>query len=122
MSRSWVSRRPRSTAPCVGRCGRGTADESKGYYIDALAVDSAYDYDPFWQSLVELGVAPMTHTGAMGWPDRASISNFSYNHLGHFAQHAARLRPGLFFGRGGQTVPVAAGRLLGVRRRAWAGA
>ena len=75
--------------------GAGPAD---GYYIDALAVDSAYDYDPFWQSLVELGVAPMTHTGAMGWPDRASTSNFSYNHLGHFAQHAHAFARALFLG------------------------
>jgi predicted TIM-barrel fold metal-dependent hydrolase len=55
-------------------------------YIDGLALDSPYDYDPVWRKFTELGIAVTTHSGSMGWPDRSSPNNFVANHLGHFAQ------------------------------------
>jgi predicted TIM-barrel fold metal-dependent hydrolase len=56
-----------------------------GYYVDALAIDSAYDYDRFWQTCIDLKVAVAAHSGGFGWPDRRSPNNYVYNHLGHFA-------------------------------------
>lgn len=55
------------------------------HYIDVLALDSPYDYDPFWAKCVELRVAVTAHAGSMGWDGRASVTNFTYNHIGHFA-------------------------------------
>jgi predicted TIM-barrel fold metal-dependent hydrolase len=34
----------------------------------------------------------------MGWPDRASPTNFSFNHIGHFAASGELLSKALFFG------------------------
>jgi predicted TIM-barrel fold metal-dependent hydrolase len=48
-------------------------------YIDPLALDSAYDYDPFWAKCVELKVAVTAHSGSMGWGGRVSVNNFSYS-------------------------------------------
>src|SRR5262249_7790203 len=53
-------------------------------YVDALGLDSPYDYDPVWQRFVDLGIPVTSHSGSMGWPDRSLPSNFVANHLGHF--------------------------------------
>jgi predicted TIM-barrel fold metal-dependent hydrolase len=65
--------------------------DGRGDYVDTLGLDSEEDWDPFWQTCVDLGVAVTTHGGALSWPDHASVNNFTYNHVGHFAQanHAA---------------------------------
>lgn len=55
------------------------------YFIDALGIDSPYDYDPFWRTCIDLKVAVTAHSGGVGWPDRQSPSNYVYNHAGHFA-------------------------------------
>ncbi len=55
-------------------------------YVDALGLDSPYDYEPVWRKFEECKMALCTHSGSMGWPDRSSPSNFVANHLGHFAQ------------------------------------
>jgi predicted TIM-barrel fold metal-dependent hydrolase len=67
-------------------------------YIDALGVDSAYDYDPVWQKFVDLGIPVTSHSGSMGWPDRSLSSNFVANHLGHFAQSHHTFARSLFLG------------------------
>jgi hypothetical protein len=61
-------------------------------------MDSEYDYDPVWQKCVELKVAPTFHSLGVGWGSRTSISNFMYNHIGHFAASAEALCKALFFG------------------------
>jgi predicted TIM-barrel fold metal-dependent hydrolase len=58
------------------------------HFIDSLGLESAYDYDPFWAKCVDLKVAVTAHSGSMGWDGRASVHNFTYNHIGHFA-HAS---------------------------------
>lgn len=68
------------------------------YYVDSLGLDSPYDYDPFWQRCVELGVAVSTHAGGMGWPDRLAVTNSTYNHIGHFAAANHVAAKGLFLG------------------------
>lgn len=67
-------------------------------WIDNFALDSAYDYDPFWAKCVELKVVPTTHASSMGWTPRRSISNYQYNHIGHFASAAQAFCKALFFG------------------------
>ncbi|MCA9511009.1 MAG: amidohydrolase family protein [Myxococcales bacterium] len=70
----------------------------RAFWIDALGLDSAHDYDPLWKRLVELGIAPSVHSGSMGWSGRRSTSNFSYNHMGNFAGACEATAKSLFFG------------------------
>jgi predicted TIM-barrel fold metal-dependent hydrolase len=68
------------------------------FWLDTLALDSEYDYDPVWAKCVELRVSPSFHSFGVGWGSRTSISNFMYNHIGHFAASAEALCKALFFG------------------------
>jgi len=68
------------------------------YWLDTFCLDSEYDYDPVWAKCVELKVAPTFHSAAMGWGSRTSISNYMYNHIGHFAEAGEALCKALFFG------------------------
>ena len=76
----------------------GVDPASIPFFIDNLALDSEFDYDPLWQKLVELRVSPMTHSGSRGWVDRASVTNDVFNHMGHFAQAAHSFARALFLG------------------------
>lgn len=67
-------------------------------YTDFYGIDSEYDYDPFWAKVVELGVPVTTHYGSQGWTGRQSISNYMYNHVGHFADGSQAFAKALFFG------------------------
>ena len=67
-------------------------------FIDSLAYESAYDYDPFWKTCVDLKVAVTAHSGSMGWHGRQSINNFSFNHIGHFAAASHAFARSLIFG------------------------
>jgi hypothetical protein len=67
-------------------------------YVDVLALDSPYDYEPVWQQFVDLRVAPMSHNSSMGLPDRCSPTSFVYNHLGHFAQAGHAFARAVFLG------------------------
>lgn len=68
------------------------------YWLDTLCLDSAYDYDPVWAKCVELKVAPTFHSGAQGWVGRNSISNYMYNHIGHFAAAGEAVCKAMFMG------------------------
>jgi predicted TIM-barrel fold metal-dependent hydrolase len=68
------------------------------YWIDNLCLDSEYDYDPVWAKCVELGVPATFHSVGMGWGSRTSISNWKYNHIGHFAAAGEALCKAMFFG------------------------
>jgi predicted TIM-barrel fold metal-dependent hydrolase len=72
--------------------------DENAVWIDALGLDSLYDYDPLWRRLVELKIAPTFHSGSMGWSGRRSTSNFSYNHMGNFAGANEATAKSLFFG------------------------
>ena len=74
------------------------SDDSRAYWIDALALDGAHDYDPVWQKCIDLGVAATEHNGALGLVNRASVSNYNYNHLGHFAAGSETFCKALFLG------------------------
>lgn len=68
------------------------------FWIDGLGLDSAHNYDPLWQRLVDLKVSPSVHSGAMGWSGRRSVTNFSHNHMGHFGGANEATAKSLFFG------------------------
>lgn len=67
-------------------------------WLETFAVDSEYNYDPFWAKVVELKTVLTTHSAGMGWTSRNSISNYMYNHIGHFASASEALAKALFFG------------------------
>ena len=68
------------------------------FWVDTFGIDSEHDYDPFWVKAVELGTVLTTHSAGMGWTARRSISNYMYNHIGHFADASHALAKALFFG------------------------
>jgi predicted TIM-barrel fold metal-dependent hydrolase len=67
-------------------------------WIDALGLDSAFDYDPLWQRFVELDVVPTFHSTGMGWGSRTSPTNYVANHLGSFGAAGEALCRALFLG------------------------
>ncbi len=66
--------------------------------FDQLGIDSEHDYDPVWQKCRELGIAPTFHTGGRSFGLRNSPSNFTFNHIGHFAAAGHAVAKGLFLG------------------------
>jgi len=68
------------------------------FWLDTFGLDSEYDYDPVWARCVELKVAPTFHSGAMGWGSRTSVTNYVYNHIGHFAEAGHAVCKSLFLG------------------------
>ncbi len=69
-----------------------------GVWYDLLGIDSAYDYDPVWAKCLELGISPTFHSGSSGIGTRTSPSNFTFNHIGHFAAANEGLCRALFLG------------------------
>ncbi len=67
-------------------------------HYDQLGLDSDYDYDPVWQKCRELKIAPTFHTGGRGLGLRNTPSNFTYNHIGHFAAAGHAVAKSLFLG------------------------
>ena len=54
-------------------------------WVDTFGLDSVYDYDPVWAKAIELQMPLAAHTAGIGFSDRASVTNFVYNQIGHFA-------------------------------------
>ena len=72
----------------------------QAHWFDTFGLDSACDYDPVWRACERLGFAAVCH-GGLGCisPYRfTSISNYSYNHIGSFADSMHRLVKSLFMG------------------------
>lgn len=67
-------------------------------WLDTFGLDSEYNYDPVWAKCVELKVPPTFHSVSIGLGSRTSISNYMYNHIGHFAAAGDALCKSLFFG------------------------
>src|SRR5579885_2302420 len=67
-------------------------------WLDMLGLDSAYDYDPVWAKCVELGLAPTFHSAGRSAGFRMSPSNFTYNHIGHFASAGEAVCKAIFMG------------------------
>jgi predicted TIM-barrel fold metal-dependent hydrolase len=71
--------------------------ETRGW-IDTFGIDSPYDYDPVWSKAIDLQLPLAAHTAGIGASDRASISNFVFNQVGHFAAAGGALAKSLFLG------------------------
>lgn len=71
--------------------------ETRGW-VDTFGIDSPYDYDPVWAKAIELRMPLAAHTAGIGASDRASISNFVFNQIGHFAAAGGALAKSLFLG------------------------
>jgi predicted TIM-barrel fold metal-dependent hydrolase len=84
--------------PVDAACARDPELLRHAFWLDFFGIDSEYDYDPVWARCVELGVAPGTHSGGMGWGSRRSPSTYMFNHIGHFAAAGEALCKALFFG------------------------
>jgi predicted TIM-barrel fold metal-dependent hydrolase len=67
-------------------------------WYDTITIDSVHDYDPVWEKLRELRIAPSFHNGARSILLRNSPSNFCYNHIGHFASASEAMAKAIFFG------------------------
>jgi predicted TIM-barrel fold metal-dependent hydrolase len=84
--------------PIRAAVGPGGAPNPYAQWLDMLALDSEYDYDPVWAKCQELGVTPTFHTVSKGVGTRISPSNAVYNHIGHFAVAAEAICKALFLG------------------------
>lgn len=71
--------------------------ETRGW-VDTFGIDSPYDYDPVWAKAIELQLPLAAHTAGIGSSDRASVSNFVFNQIGHFAASGGALAKSLFLG------------------------
>ena len=67
-------------------------------WMDSYGIDSEYDYDPFWAKCVELGFSVASHSGGQGFDDRRSMSNYMYNHMGHFGAAGEMLAKSMVMG------------------------
>ncbi|MBM4197107.1 MAG: amidohydrolase [Gammaproteobacteria bacterium] len=70
----------------------------RGFWVDLLAMDSEYDYDPLWQRCVDLKVPMTFHATTQGIGLRRSTSNYCFNQTGHFAEAGHAYAKALFFG------------------------
>src|SRR5580693_5966571 len=67
-------------------------------WYDVLGLDSEYDYDPVWAKCVELGISPTFHSASSNQGLRLSPTNFTYNHIGHFAAAGHATAKAIFLG------------------------
>jgi predicted TIM-barrel fold metal-dependent hydrolase len=67
-------------------------------WFDNFCIDCSYDYDPVWAKCLELKLSPTFHSPTSGLNTRASVSNFVYNHIGHFAAGGEVICKALFLG------------------------
>lgn len=70
------------------------------HWFDSFGLDSAYDYDPVWALARELGYTVTFHGGLgnMASGSFTSVSNYSFNHVGSFAQRMHTLVKSLYMG------------------------
>jgi len=92
-------------AGVISRPVPGAEDVRGARWMDTLAHDSDYDYDPLWKRCEELGVALTFHASGMGWGSRMSRSNYVYNHIGNFAVAGEAACRAMFFGGVAQRFP-----------------
>jgi predicted TIM-barrel fold metal-dependent hydrolase len=67
-------------------------------WYEVFGIDSPYDYDPVWATCRELKIAPTFHSAGSNQALRNSPTNFTYNHIGHFADAGHAAAKGIFLG------------------------
>jgi predicted TIM-barrel fold metal-dependent hydrolase len=70
------------------------------HWFDSFGLDSEHDYDAVWALARDLGFAVTFHGGLgnMASGSFTSVSNYSFNHVGSFAQRMHTLVKSLFMG------------------------
>jgi hypothetical protein len=68
------------------------------YRLDHFGLDSDHDYDPFWQTCVDLKVAPAVHSSVQYHDLSRSVSNYVYNHIDGIAKCHEALAKSLVLG------------------------
>ena len=74
-------------------------------YIDALGVDSPYDYDPVWQKFVDLGIPVTSHSGSHGLARPQPVVELRGQPPRPLRAEPPHLRPQPVPGRRDRTVP-----------------
>jgi predicted TIM-barrel fold metal-dependent hydrolase len=78
---------------------RGHPDTDRlAVWYEVFGVDSIYDYDPVWEKCREVEIAPTFHSPGSNQALRNSPTNFTYNHIGHFADAGHAAAKGIFLG------------------------
>ncbi len=94
--------RPSPSPTCAGRCRRWSASGPTRRASPCIwtpsGLDSEHDYDPLWQRCVELGVAVGMHSSNQGFGSRRSLSSYTYNHIGCFAEAGEATAKSLLLG------------------------
>jgi predicted TIM-barrel fold metal-dependent hydrolase len=67
-------------------------------YYEVFGIDSDYDFDPVWEKCREVKIAPTFHSAGSNQALRNSPTNFTYNHIGHFADAGHAAAKGIFLG------------------------
>jgi predicted TIM-barrel fold metal-dependent hydrolase len=67
-------------------------------WYEVFGIDSLYDYDPVWEKCREVKIAPTFHSTGSNQALRNSPTNFTYNHIGHFADAGHAAAKGIFLG------------------------
>jgi predicted TIM-barrel fold metal-dependent hydrolase len=88
----------RRTVPNDRSAGPGSEELGPATWLDTYGLDSAHNYDSVWETAITLGLPLAAHSTGMGFSDRSSVSNFVYNHIGHFAAAGEALAKSLFLG------------------------
>lgn len=83
-----------------GASGSPVLLPGQAHWLDTYGLDSDLDYDPVWQACAALGFPVTFHAGLSRLaPSVApSITNYSCNHIGRFAERMAVVCKSLFFG------------------------
>ncbi len=68
-----------------------------GIRMEAIGLDDDA-YDPVFAKCVELKIVPTFHTSTLNFGYRSSTTNFTYNHVGHFAAGCEALCKAIFMG------------------------
>ena len=89
-----------SNLPRPVAAAQATDPDTKRFAVwyDVLGLDSEHDYDPVWAKCLELGIAPTFHSSGRNQGLRLSPTNFTYNHIGHFAAAGHAVAKAIFLG------------------------
>ena len=81
-----------------GESGETQRPLDQAFWVDLLALDSEYDYDPLWRDCMKRRVPITFHAPSQGIGLRRSTSNYMFNQTGHFADSGHAFAKALFFG------------------------
>jgi predicted TIM-barrel fold metal-dependent hydrolase len=83
----------------VDSISKGDRDTDRlAVWYEVFGIDSIYDYDSVWAKCREVGIAPTFHSAGSNQALRNSPTNFTYNHIGHFADAGHAAAKGIFLG------------------------